>query len=98
MRKIEADILNAVKANCAIVTANTVVRKGPAGLTVLLHGNAVAQEMNGTWAFNLAGWNTPTTRSRINAIRGWLGLERVRCKDGCALVGKREVPTEGWWA
>lgn len=55
---------------------NTEVRVGSATIAVYLHGHAIFQAVypeapsiaRYRLEFSLAGWNTPTTRSRINAL------------------------------
>lgn len=42
--------------------------------SVYLYGNLIAQLSQGeNWGFKMCGWNTPTTRSRINALAGMFG-------------------------
>ena len=74
MRKIEREMVNAIHAGKAWHKDNTrvTVNKREDGATitsVYLHGNLIAQTgKDGAWSFCLRGWNSPTTRSRINAI------------------------------
>lgn len=74
MRKIEKEMVAAIKAGKSWNKDNTQVtvnvREDGATITsVYLHGNLIAQTgKDGTWGFCLCGWNTPTTRSRINAV------------------------------
>jgi hypothetical protein len=81
MSKIEKQLVAAILAGVSFKSGNTelVVYKRSDGAiisTVYLHGNMIAQNgADGTWGFKLCGWNTPTTRSRINSIMGAV------CKD-----------------
>lgn len=83
-RKIETAMLNAIKANRAVHLANTAVLVDAGNLVVTLHGNSIARRTGTQWSWSLAGWNTPTTRSRVNAIAREFGLYRVTTKGGCA--------------
>ncbi len=89
MRKIEKALIDAIKANTAFARDNTAFN--PQAGQVFLHGNLIAtvstdpntpvnlgQKGDRVFAFTLAGWNTPTTRSRINALsREFLGYTIV---------------------
>ncbi len=72
MRKIEEQMVDAVKAGGGWKCANTAVRFGARDcVEVFLHGNLIAQiDPSGgiPVQFTLAGWNTTTTRSRVNAL------------------------------
>lgn len=74
MRKIEQAMIAAIKAGKNWSLDNTRVtvatREDGAKITsVYLHGNLIAQTGKaGGWGFCLAGWNSVTSRSRINAI------------------------------
>ena len=58
---------------------------------VRLHGNLIYREHNGVKEFNLCGWNTPTTRSRLNAL-GVGVSQRTMNPIG---TGKRLATTNG---
>lgn len=80
MRQIEQQMLAAIRARKNWKNGSTQVsyvpaeREHPAHIEVFLHRNLIARiyERNihhvGGIAVTLAGWNTPTTRSRLNAI------------------------------
>ncbi len=89
MRKIEQQMIAAIKTGRAFSLGNTRVtvnkREDSATITsVYLHDNLIAQNgADGTWGFKLCGWDTPTTRSRVNAImravcEGNPGVHRVK--------------------
>lgn len=73
MRKIEQDMIEAIRAGRDWQSGNTRVSQGGPRdecARVFLHGKLIAEidhAINGT-RWTLAGWNTPTTRSRINAL------------------------------
>lgn len=71
MRKIEAETIAAVRRGQCWRKGNMEVWVSPESgvIRVKLHGNTIAtRTLAGEWAFTLAGWPTPTTRSRINAL------------------------------
>lgn len=73
MRKIERDMIAAIRSGKNWTQGNTSVIHDPViGATeceVRLHGNLIAKHILRTgWTMSLAGWGTPTTRSRLNAI------------------------------
>ncbi len=82
MRKIEQQMIAAVLAGRDWQSANTAVRTEGGNVLVTLHGNTIARCTTGVWEWTLAGWNTPTTRSRINALARAFYLYRVTTKSG----------------
>jgi hypothetical protein len=70
MRQIESEMLYAVCNRKNMSKDNTQVQVREDGsIWVRLHGNLIAHRGDsGLWQFTLAGWNTPTTRSRLRAL------------------------------
>lgn len=69
MRKIEQAMLEAIKSNQNWKRDNTEVQYWQAGFSkVLLHGNHIATIYKDSVSFSFAGWQTPTTKSRISCI------------------------------
>lgn len=78
MRKIEKKMLNAVRNFNNMCEGNTQVRiidngDGTTDCKVYLHGNCIYKVHENVMglkfeSFTLAGWNTPTTRSRLRAL------------------------------
>ena len=73
MRQIEIEMLYAVCNRKNMNKSNTQVQVREDGsIWVRLHGNLIAHLAHrgdsGLWQFTLAGWNTPTTRSRLRAL------------------------------
>lgn len=104
MRKIEAKMVAAVLTGGHMKSGNTEVttrtrEDGARITTVYLHGSMIAQ--NGTiagWRFRLAGWNTPTTRSRINALRSALEIPGcVHCVKGAPMLDGKPVSAVDWF-
>ena len=70
MRKIEALMINAIRNRRDWKSGNTSVDVTDHGAIVRLHGNKIAQvdyDNNVTWITD-AGWQTTTTKSRLNAL------------------------------
>lgn len=68
MRKIEKAMCEAVNARMNWSCGNTQVKMLNGDLIVSLHGNEIFCIVDGVKYFSLAGWNTPTTRSRLHAF------------------------------
>lgn len=99
-RIIETEMLRAIREKRdAWKKDNTTVVHGPAGTTVLLHGHAIAFRHTeyDAWKFNLCGWNTNTTRSRINAIAREYGHDGVGNVKGKPYSNNALVPESGWF-
>lgn len=75
MRKITQDIANAWVAHKPRQIGNTMTD----GESVWLHGNLIARRLENplAWEFTLAGWNTVTTRERLNGLLRAIGAERA---------------------
>ena len=70
MRKIEAAMVNAVNNGRDWHSSNTSVDVTDYGITIRLHGNKIAEldhEAQILWITD-AGWQTTTTKSRLNAL------------------------------
>ena len=69
MRQVEKNMLQAVRAGKNFKCGNTEVKNGVFGeVFVYLHGNCIYRIIDGVREFTLSGWNTVTTRSRLNAL------------------------------
>lgn len=65
MRKVTAQIKKAFEQGTSLKVGNTETD----GKTVWLHDNAIVKrDPDGLVRWSLAGWNTPTTRERVNGI------------------------------
>lgn len=87
MRKVSDMAAKAFLAGDTMATRNnTSVRDGE----VRLHGHTIAKRIEGKVAISLAGWNTVTTRDRVNAVLIRLGLDfRVAQRDGLPVLVNR---------
>ncbi len=75
MRKIEQQMIAAIRQGKNWQGGNTTVQAIIGGFEVQLHGNTIAHILQPPGMseshevrFTLAGWPTPTTRSRVNAL------------------------------
>jgi len=71
MRKVTQQIANAFARGNKLTIGNTTTN----GQAVYLHGNLIAQKNESGIYMTLAGWNTTTTRERLNGIAQVLGLD-----------------------
>lgn len=100
MREIEQQMCRAIRAGKAQwVSGNTRVRRDETGVYVYLHGNLIAHgDSTRGWKFRLAGWNTPTTRSRINALASeFRPGAGVHCEQFIPYSNGRAVDTWEWF-
>ena len=105
MRKIEVEMIKAIQAFKSKGLGNTKVvcnirADGVEVVSVYLYDSLIAQRGATGWGFNICGWNTPTTRSRINAILTSFSMGRVSSKDGqpyfTSGAHKRPIELNGW--
>ena len=71
MRKIETDMVAAIRARRNLKSGNTAVIQGPDGRAeVRLHNNVIARlnYQSGLIDLSDCGWRTATTKSRLNAL------------------------------
>jgi hypothetical protein len=108
MRQVTKTIVDAFFARRSRKCGNTRTD----GQTFYLHGNAIAKWEDGDIYITLAGWNTVTTRERLNGIgrdvRGGfsihqhrgvprLSLARYGCHgEFCGWEDSVEMPTDEW--
>ena len=72
MRKIESEMLAAVRSRRDWSKDNTSVSNTNHGVVVRLHGNKIAilNDEHNKLVITDAGWQTVTTKSRLNALLG----------------------------
>lgn len=69
MRKIERQMNSAIRSGKNFSSANTTVRHGFENeADVYLHGNHIATVKNNSIIIKDGGWQSNTTKSRLNAI------------------------------
>ena len=90
MRKVTQQIKAAFEQGKSLKVGNTKTD----GNSVWLHGNRIVmrQEDGRVWA-TLAGWNTPTTRERVNGITG-IGFYQ---KDFEPMLKGEEIDPGAWF-
>lgn len=106
MRKITEQAAMAFVCRRNFRQSNTQVIFKDGGLAsdtvaLLLHGNAIALREGGQLAISLAGWDTLTTRERLNGLLDVLGRDTrlVRVKGKTLLVTGSEsveMPLYDW--
>ena len=83
MRKIEEQMNMAIRARKCWAGSNTTVRAYNDSIDVYLHGHCIAwlDLIENVWTLSSCGWETVTTKSRINAL-----LEEFR--EGTRVIQK----------
>ena len=82
MRKITQEICSAFEGNYTKTIGNSYTD----GFGLFLHGNKIAQHTSEGLMITLAGWNSNTTRERLNCLTG----VRVNTKLGQAYLNGKE--------
>ena len=91
MRKVTQRIKKAFEQGKALKVGNTETD----GQTVWLHGNAIVKrDFDGLVRWSLAGWNTPTTRERVNGIAN-AGVHQVNFEP---VLNGQEINPFDWFA
>ena len=91
MRKVTQQIKEAFERREAKSVGNTTTD----GNTVWLHGNAIVKrDPDGLVRWSLAGWNTPTTRERVNGIAN----AGVRSVGSVPVLNKQIINPKDWFA
>lgn len=70
MRKITEQAARAFRNSTKFNSGNTSVAIDTVEVTLSLHGNTIAKKdlATGTVTWTLSGWNTTTTRERLNGV------------------------------
>ena len=91
MRKITKQIKEAFESKKAKTIGNT----STDGESVWLHGNKiVTRDASGLVLASLAGWNTPTTRERVNGITGM----NFHQNNFAPMLNGSEIDPSDWFA
>lgn len=91
MRKVTQQIKKAFKQGKSLKVGNTRTD----GQTVWLHGNAIVKrDPDGLVRWSLAGWNTPTTRERVNGIAN-AGVRQLKFKP---VLNGQVIKSSDWFA
>ena len=83
MRKIEEQMNMAIRARKSWAGSNTTVRAYNDSIDVYLHGHCIAwlDVINNVWTLSSCGWETVTTKSRLNALMSEFGLGGIFQKN-----------------
>jgi len=93
MRKVTQQIANAFAQGNKMTIGNTATD----GNAVYLHGNKIAERTNDGILMTLAGWNTTTTRERLNGIAQVLGLDAsFNQKDFEPYFNGKHIASSAW--
>lgn len=91
MRKVTQRIKQAFEQGKSLKVDNTRTD----GQTVWLHGNAIVKrDPDGLVRWSLAGWNTPTTRERVNGIAN-AGVHQVKFEP---ILNGQVIDSFDWFA
>lgn len=83
MRKIEKDMVQAIRSGENRRLSNTTILHDGDTCAVRLHGHLIATITNQEMRLSHCGWMTPTTKSRLNAILEGLNInDRIYQKAG----------------
>ena len=96
MRKIEQSMVDAIRQNKGFSGGNTQVFLSLNGFRVKLHGNLIFEKDGDTIRFTLAGWPTPTTRSRIYAVLSMFTQNQLYQQAGKQFFGGRQISPDEW--
>jgi hypothetical protein len=70
MRKITRKAVTALQRRKNFSSGNTAIKVIGDTATMYLHGNAIARLTNGKLEVSHCGWQTNTTRERLNGLNG----------------------------
>ena len=91
MRKVTQQIKQAFEQGKSLKVGNTRTD----GQTVWLHGNAIVKrDPDGLVRWSLAGWNSPTTRERVNGIAN-AGVHQVKFEP---ILNGQIINLSDWFA
>ena len=91
MRKVTQQIKQAFEQGKSLKVSNTRTD----GQTVWLHGNAIImRDPDGLVRWSLAGWNSPTTRERVNGIAN-AGVHQVKFEP---ILNGQVIDSFDWFA
>ena len=70
MRKVTEQIIRAFESGKNLRVSNSEVKADATGVYMYLFGNLIAKKENNKLFITMAGYNTVTTRERLNGIKG----------------------------
>lgn len=67
------------------------------GTSLYLWGNEIARKEDGQIKINLCGYNTVTTRERLNGVLEYcIGKRALSTKQGTVLLNGKAIPSDEW--
>lgn len=97
MGQVEKDMCEAIRSRKLWGPRNTCVLPKEGYRSVWLYGNLIAEVYdNGVVRATLAGWNTPTTRSRINAVMQCFGGSGISVVKGVPKYEGKPLGLHDW--
>lgn len=93
MRKISETAYYNFITNHKFSSKNTKVEVDGDEARLLLHGNCIAKKVDGEVFINHCGWETNTTRDRLNAFPG----VHIRIFKGDFILNEMGYMNKGWW-
>ena len=95
MRKITQQTVNAFNQNNNFKSGATQVNRVIDGMELVLHGHVIARNIDGEGlSINLCGWNTNTTRERLNGLTG----VNLCTRKGIPYLNGVAINTTGWYS
>jgi len=85
-------VTKTIKAAFENGVSKTVQNTRTDGKSVFLFGNEIIKRENGKVMFSLCGWDSPTTRERINGIVG----ARLYTTNGVTTISGKAVDIHKW--
>jgi hypothetical protein len=92
MRKVTSKAIAAFTASRNFKDGATQVEVTKDSTFLVLHGYRIACRGDKGLFVNLCGWNTPTTRERLNGLPS----VRIHTKQGQAFLNGVAIPSNGW--
>ena len=94
MRKVSKETVQAFKRKERKKVGNTFTRDG----YLMLHGNLIAEHDAGMLTIYDAGWQTPTTKERLNAVLQGFGIPvRLYQEKGMWFTWNYQTQIKGLW-
>lgn len=81
MRKITENAVNAFILRKSLSSGNTTVHVKNNSVSCFLHGNKIATLTRNRLSVSSCGWETPTTKERLNGILKAFNLPHIIQKD-----------------
>lgn len=95
MRKIISQAVSVFKAQGHFKSGSTEVYSDGLGTAMVLHGHTIARYSPAKGLeINLCGWNTKTTRERLNGLPN----VSVSTKQGQAYLNGNPIADNGWFS